>query len=337
MGPVRPTSDSQLGALKHGAIPEVEEVRPGIHAVALEMPGMQPPYAFVYVILAGGDSRAVHLVDAGLDTEDNWTALGAALAALGRDYGDIASVTLTHLHFDHTGLANRIREASGASVRMHVDEAAAIRAGLQFSAGHDVGDVLGAWGVPEDSREALLEIANARADFGSVVIVDEEITDGDLLDFGGYRARVIHTPGHTTGHVCLALEGAGAVFTGDHVLPLINPGIALGGKRTADPLGEYYASLARLAPYAEDEALPGHGFRFAGLGSRCAQIRSHHEARTAQAREKLAAEPGLTVWDLASKLTWTGGWEALPIVSRISALAQTDMHLARVRNAVATR
>lgn len=337
MDSVRPTSDSQWNALQAGAVPAVEEVRPGIHAIALDMPGMQPPYAYSYAILAGGGSRAVHIIDAGLDTDENWVAFGDALAALGRELTDIETVTITHLHFDHTGLANRIREASGATVRMHTAEAAAIAEGLQFSAGHDVGDMLGKWGVPEESRAALLAIATSRADFGSVVIVDEEATDGEILDFGSYRATVIHTPGHTTGHICLALEGEAAVFTGDHVLPLINPGIALGGRRTADPLGEYYDSLERLAPYADAEALPGHGFRFASLGARCAQIRAHHEARTAQAVQVLAAEPDLAVWDLASRLTWTGGWEALPIVSRVSALAQTDMHLARVRKAAPAR
>ncbi|KAM9862218.1 MBL fold metallo-hydrolase [Leucobacter sp. BZR 635] len=330
MDPVRPTSDNQRNALKNGTLPEIEEVRPGIHAIALNMPGMQPRYAFSYAILAGGESRAVHLIDAGLDTDENWAALSSALAGLGREISDIATVTLTHLHFDHTGLANRIREASGAIVRMHAAEAAAVREGLQFSAGHDVGDMLGQWGVPTQFRAELLAIATARADFGSAVTIDSEITDGDLLQLGDYQARVIHTPGHTTGHLCLAVESAGVVFTGDHVLPVINPGIALGGRRAADPLGEYYASLERLAPYADAEVLPGHGFRFTSLGARSAEIRAHHEARTAQAVRLLAAEPGLGVWDLASKLSWTGGWDALPIVSRISALAQTDMHRARV-------
>lgn len=335
--PVRTTSDNQRNALRAGTIPTIEEVRPGIHAIALDMPGMQPPYAFSYAILAGDGSRAVHVVDAGLDTDANWAAFGEAIASLDRELADIETVTLTHLHFDHTGLANRIREASGARVRLHADEAAAIREGLQFSAGHDVGDMLGEWGVPEEWREQLLAIANSRADFGATVVVDDELADGDTLDLGRYRAFVIHTPGHTTGHICLALEDADAVFTGDHVLPLINPGVALGGKRTADPLGEYYESLEKLAPYAGAEALPGHGFRFAPLGSRCAEIREHHEARTRQAAECLSAEPGLTVWQLAGKLSWTGGWEKLPIVSRVSALAQTDMHYARVVRTAAAR
>ena len=334
MDPVRATSDDQRSALAAGALPGVEEVRAGIHAVALDMPGMQPPYAFSYVLL-GRDSRAVHVVDAGLDTDANWETFRAALRALGRDVSDIATVTLTHLHFDHTGLANRIREASGATVRMHAAEAAAVRAGLQFSAGLNVGDVLAAWGVPEPWHAPLLEVAQSRADFGAAVIVDEELADGDDLDLGGHRARVIHTPGHTTGHICLAFDAAEVVMTGDHVLPLINPGIALGGQRAADPLGEYYASLAALEPVGGYEALPGHGYRFAPLGARCREIRAHHEARTRQAAAALAETPDLSVWELASRLSWTGGWEQLPIVSRVSALAQTDMHLARVHSAAA--
>lgn len=330
MGSVQSTSELQSRALLAGGVPAVEEVRNGIHAIALAMPAMQPTYAYSYAILAGGSSRDVHIVDAGLDTDANWETFCAAIEALDRHVTDIVSLTVTHLHFDHTGLANRIREASGARVRMHGDEAAAIRAGLQFSAGHDVGDKFSEWGVPAAERAALLEIANSRADFGSSVVVDDELRDGQILDFGEHRARVIHTPGHTTGHICLALLGENAVFTGDHVLPGINPGIALGGRRSPDPLGEYYASLERLEPYADAEALPGHGFRFSPLGARCAEIRAHHEARTAQAAQQLAETPDLPVWELASRLTWTGGWDALPVVSRVSALAQTDMHAARV-------
>lgn len=334
--PVRATSDEQRSALRSGAIPAVEEVRPGVFAIPLDMPGMQPSYAFSYAILARGESRDVHIVDAGLDTDANWEAFREAILGLDRTLSDIASVTVTHLHFDHTGLANRIREASGAIVRMHADEAAAVRDGLQFSAGEDVAGTLVKWGVPEEERAELLAIATSRADFGSIITIDEEVTGGDTLDFGGYEGLVIHTPGHTSGHVCISLVGENAVFTGDHVLPVINPGIALGGKRAADPLGEYYESLERLSPFAEAEALPGHGFRFRPLGARCAEIRAHHEARTALAAERLAVEPDLSVWELASRLSWTGGWDALPAVSRVSALAQTDMHAVRVRAASLT-
>lgn len=333
------TSQQQHDALFGGRLPEVEEVRPGVHAIPIDMPGMQPPYAYVYALLSGGPSREVHLVDAGLDSDENWAALDAALRSLGRSVDDIASVTITHLHRDHLGLAARMRAHSGATVRMHEREAAAVRSGARYGGAEDAAASLERWGVPAAERAALAAVAAGQAagEFSgdSGLVVDETVVDRAELSLGPVTALAIHTPGHTAGHLCLAVPSLGVVFTGDHVLPVINPGIALGGERSADPLGEYYASLDRLAPYADAEALPGHGFRFSSLGERCAEIRAHHGVRTREAASILAGDPGLSVWEVARRITWTLGWDGLAGVNLLSALAQTEMHMARVRAAAA--
>lgn len=44
---------------------------------------------------------------------------------------------------------------------------------------------------------------------------DLALDDGQTIDFGAARLRVLHTPGHTPGGICLALEGEGVVFSGD--------------------------------------------------------------------------------------------------------------------------
>lgn len=331
---MRPTSEQQFEALRRGTVPAVEEVRPGLYAIAFDMPGMRPPYALSYAALSGGASRAVHLIDAGLDSDANWEALSAALAGFDREIADIASVTVTHMHPDHTGLAWRIREASGATVRMHERDERAMH-NIAFDASEDPAAMLKRWGVPESARKELLAFAVGPAEWGEFGPVDELVSDGDLLEFGLYAARVIHTPGHTGGHICLAIDatedGPAMVITGDHVLPGINPGVGLGGERVVDPLGEYYASLDRLEPYADAEVLPGHGFRFIKLGERCAEIRAHHERRTSEVAAVLTEHPGLSVWEIASRVTWSAGWDGLTGVTRLSALAQTEMHVARVR------
>ncbi|MCF1600632.1 MBL fold metallo-hydrolase, partial [Streptomyces muensis] len=103
---------------------------------------------------------------------------------------------------------------------------------------------------------------------------DREIVPGELLDLPGRRLRAIWTPGHTPGHVCLHLEeehpaqlpGHGRLFSGDHLLPEITPHIGLyedpddnGGPparayssvgEVTDPLGDYLASLERVARLA---------------------------------------------------------------------------------------
>ncbi len=63
------------------------------------------------------------------------------------------------------------------------------------------------------------------------------VEDGDVLPIAGREVRALWTPGHTAGHLCLVDEGDGLLFTGDHVLPRINPGIGLGGRTATNPLG----------------------------------------------------------------------------------------------------
>ena len=76
---------------------------------------MQLPYAFSYAALAVEGSLDVHLIDAGLDTDENWEALGVTLRGLGQKITDIASVAITHLPQDHTGLAWRVQGPPGRS------------------------------------------------------------------------------------------------------------------------------------------------------------------------------------------------------------------------------
>jgi glyoxylase-like metal-dependent hydrolase (beta-lactamase superfamily II) len=138
------------------------------------------------------------------------------------------------------------------------------------------------------------------------------------------------------------------VFTGDHLLPSIFSGIGLGGP-VEDAIGDYLDSLDRLeqldsdpvaspaAPAGEHAAdgmfdvLPGHGYRFRGLGARIRQTRDHHLARSAEVAALLARSSGATVWQVASGISWSAGWQNLPAFHRFSALAQTAMHVNHLR------
>src|SRR5690606_14753860 len=99
-----------------------------VWAVALPLSGLAAhvvPYTLAYVLLdARGDA---HLIDTGWDSDENWRRLGDGLAAAGRGIEDVATVTVTHLHADHLGLAERVRAASGATLAMHRVEHEAAR------------------------------------------------------------------------------------------------------------------------------------------------------------------------------------------------------------------
>src|SRR5918992_1362020 len=150
---------------------------------------------------------------------------------------------------------------------------------------------------------------------------DREVSDGELIDLPGRKLRVIWTPGHSPGHICLHLEDAGRMFTGDHVLPRITPHIGLYPYDTpdVDPLGDYLESLARVAdlgtaadvpagaPSGIPVALPAHEHRFSGIAERVTEIVAHHEERLTEVTGLLADEPA-TLWDIASRMTWNSSW-----------------------------
>ncbi|NUU06899.1 MBL fold metallo-hydrolase [Leifsonia sp. C5G2] len=295
-----------------------EIAAPGVHAVRVPMHGGGLPCSLAYVV--EDDRGGVLVVDPGSPGREAVRAVIAAVEAVGRRPSDVSGIVLTHMHADHAGGAAALREASGAPVLMHAREAealAAIRRGLPAP------DLEG-WGVPAERRPELAAVAAAPA-APDLARPDDVLAEGDLLDVPGRRLRVLWTPGHTPGSLCLHDEDSGLVFTGDHVLPTVNPGLGLGGPTATNPIADYLASLERVAGLG-GLALPGHEHPFSGLADRCAALAEHHLRRS----REVAGHPGGTVWEVASTLTWTGGWSNLPPFPRLSALAQTALHLSHL-------
>ncbi|WP_309713915.1 MBL fold metallo-hydrolase, partial [Pseudolysinimonas sp.] len=189
------------------------------------------------------------------------------------------------------------------------------------------------WGVPAEHIAALAAEVTPRSE-PSGVTADVVLEDGDSLDIPGRDVRVVHTPGHTAGSICLHDKTGGLFFSGDHVLPTINPGLGLGGfTPDDDPIGAALDSYARVAAYDDTEVCPGHGYRFRGLAVRSGQIADRHRRRSAEIAGIATAAPGATVWDVASRVEWTDGWQNLAGFLRLSALAQTEMHLRHLHRA----
>jgi glyoxylase-like metal-dependent hydrolase (beta-lactamase superfamily II) len=144
--------------------------------------------------------------------------LDTGLARLGRSFGDVAAIVLTHAHSDHTGFAEQLRGETGALVYVHADD-----------------ESLAATGKQSDKREAsflpylrfghawrlLFHLTGAGAMKPRPIRELTTYADGETLDVPG-RPRVIHTPGHTSGHCSLFFESAGALIAGDELCTL-NP------------------------------------------------------------------------------------------------------------------
>lgn len=269
----------------------------------------------------------VHVVDPGWDTPENRRQLEDAVAALG---GPLRQIVVTHLHPDHLGLAAHLRESTGAPVVLHEAEQEAVLEPRSTDPFVPVAieDRLDAWAVPDERRPELLALATPAT--GPLAAADVVVHDDDVLDVPGWALRVLHTPGHTRGSICLHESGRGLLITGDTVLPTVYPGVGLGGSGPSNPIDDHLASLAALEPL-DVEVLPGHGYRFRGLAERIAAMRNHHLRRSDEIAAVIAERPDARTWDVASAIRWSAGFGHLHGHTLASALAQTDLHLERLR------
>ena len=152
----------------------------------------------------------------------------------------VKAIVSTHAHIDHVGGLRKLREATGAPVFMHADDLELYNA-LERQAG---------WlGMPTPG----------------ITEVDTFLKEGDFLRWGPFEARVLHTPGHTRGSLCLYLpENADRVtlatpqlFAGDTLFAGSIGRTDLWGGSFEDIIRSIRLKLLELPD--ETVVFPGHG------------------------------------------------------------------------------
>jgi glyoxylase-like metal-dependent hydrolase (beta-lactamase superfamily II) len=333
-----PAEGAAVGAAQRYAwlenlLPPVEEVRPGLWSIPVPWPGSGLRYTLAYLV---SGRTGLALIDTGWPTEQAWSALCASITQTGHDITDLKYMLVTHAHSDHLGLAARVREASGALVGMHPAEKATLRRSEprepQVGRVH-LSDWLRSRGAPEDQADQVAAMmTGAVRVHRELARPDFDVEHGSLPLGTGTALRAVWTPGHTPGHLCFYDERQDVLLTGDHVLPRITPHIGLPPGSEGDPLGDYQDSLRALARYNPAEVLPAHEYRFADLGARLETLLRHHRTRLAEIEHAVAADPGLSTWDVSAVLTWSRGWDQTLGGARQSAVSETWAHLLHLQN-----
>ncbi|MCM0677781.1 MBL fold metallo-hydrolase [Micromonospora phytophila] len=144
------------------------------------------------------DDGSVTLVDCGLKRAPARIVRG--LAAIGKSPSDVTRIVLTHAHADHAGGAAELARRTGAPVAAHAADVPYAEAGRVPPADPAV-----------TGARLFARLAGGRF---PAVPVARPLADGDLLDVGG-GLRVVHTPGHSPGHVSLLHEPTRVLITGD--------------------------------------------------------------------------------------------------------------------------
>jgi len=150
--------------------------------------------------------------------------------------------------------------------------------------------------------------------------------DGDHLDAGGQRWRVIAGYGHSAEHASLYAPAAGVLISGDMLLPRISTNVAVWpADPDGDPLDRFLHSLAEFEALPDSTlVLPSHGMPFRGIAMRVEQLRAHHDARLS---ELLQAVAGAAAPVSAADVVPVLFRRALDVHQRFFAMGEAIAHL----------
>ncbi len=176
-------------------------------------------------ILGDEDTKEAVVIDPGGNEKD-------ILEVLNHHNLQLKLIIDTHGHFDHVDANLPLKEATGAAIAIHELDAVMLS---------------------KPSAEAMFFTGNRLRLSQADILLKED----DVLSFGPYRLKVLHTPGHTPGHISLVMEGHPYVYVGD----LLFQG-SIG--RTDFPGGDFDALITavrtKIFPLGDHYTVfPGHG------------------------------------------------------------------------------
>ena len=192
-------------------------------------------------------SGTVAVVDPGPLIDSHLEAIKAAVAG-----ETVSHILITHTHIDHSPLAAPLKAWCGAPTYGYGPHGSGkIEQGVEVEEGGD-------------------------RDFAP----DVELRDGDVVEGDGWSVEALHTPGHTSNHLCFQLPEEAALLSGDHVMgwstTIVSP--------PDGDMKDYMASLYRLAERDDAIYWPTHGAPIETPQDYVRALIAHREAREAADR-----------------------------------------------------
>lgn len=298
------------------------EVVPGIHRIETLL-GERLNALHLLV----GDEHAL-LIDTGLDATPREAVL-PYLEAIGRSPGAIDYVVITHADFDHMGGNAALREIIPAAVFLCHELDRPWIESIERLIEENYGQLRVDHGIDETDASKAFIRANARG-----VPIDIAVTGGETIRLGAdWRVEVLHTPGHTRGHLSIYDARSRTAIITDAALwhGLVTRDGAPAFPPTYRYVDSYRASIQRLQGLPIDTLLTSHYAVQTGpdVAAFLAESRAYADRVEATLRAELAqADAPRTMRDLIAALgPRLGDWAdatllAYPLAGHLERLVQ---------------
>ncbi|MCL6477715.1 MAG: MBL fold metallo-hydrolase [Peptococcaceae bacterium] len=256
---------------------------PNIFLVKLPLP-FGPDYVNCY-LLKGKNGWSI--IDTGINCPTSTAVWEKKFKDLGLKYSDIEGIYLTHLHPNHYGASGWLQALTGAPVYMNRTESISVEQiwKKERTIIPVVGELFKENGMPPS---LIADVLDSMAEVWKITQPHPTISflsDGEMLELGGRLFEVIHTPGHSDGHISFFNKDEGILISGDHLLPKASSNISLWPTSHPNPIGLFMNSLVKTGNMPVKLVLPAHGPCFANCSERVAELLDHHRIRLARIEE----------------------------------------------------
>ena len=293
----------------------------------IEIPLPNSPLKSLNSYLIKGPDRSL-IIDTGMNREECLAPMLSSLEELHVDL-DRTDLFITHVHADHLGQAGKLAKA-GSKVYFNELEAGMINAGTERAEERfkKFFNLYLSNGFPEDELNQAMANHPGRRYRPRHELKFSFLKDEDTIDVGEYSFRVIETPGHSPGHLCLYEDNKKILVSGDHILFDITPNITCWAE-LENPLKAYLESLEKVSTLDVNLVLPGHRNGWTDHKKRITELQNHHKSRLNEVLVALG-KGDKSAWDIAPHIKWdinVSSWERFPVVQKWFALGETLAHI----------
>jgi glyoxylase-like metal-dependent hydrolase (beta-lactamase superfamily II) len=280
----------------------MKELFPGIYQIPLTLQGFAPGSVNAYLVR---EKDQCTLIDTGWDYPVSVKSMRNQLEEVGIHFTDIKRIFITHCHGDHLGMMEKFQKESHAVVYLHHKEMDIIK--VRYSKEKDywpkVDRFLQEHGLPPSQLTSPPPLVSS---LETIPAPDVWLQGTETIPIGDYTFKIVHTPGHTPGHMSLFEPRTGILISGDVLLPTIVTNAATHVMNMTNPLQQYFNSLQTLKELDIKTVLPGHEYPFTNHRGRIEEILEHYRKKTEGVLKVFTSNNRMyTAFDMSKLLSWS--------------------------------